>query len=64
MRLVWRQTALNDRSKIMDHIILHNPEAAIALDENFRIESGKRSAASEPLQKRQSPWNAGDSCNL
>lgn len=36
MRLVWRQTALNDRSKIMDHIILHNPEAA---DEIFELKA-------------------------
>lgn len=39
MRLVWRQTALNDRSKIMDHLILHNPEAAIALDEIFELKA-------------------------
>ncbi|MNP02261.1 Plasmid stabilization system protein [compost metagenome] len=39
MRLVWRRTALDDRSKIMDHIILDNPEAAIALDEIFELKA-------------------------
>ncbi|WP_322617689.1 type II toxin-antitoxin system RelE/ParE family toxin [Pseudomonas sp. BIC9C] len=39
MKLVWRQTALDDRSKIMDHILLDNPEAAIALDEIFELKA-------------------------
>ncbi|MDP9652876.1 UNVERIFIED_ORG: addiction module RelE/StbE family toxin [Pseudomonas putida] len=39
MKVVWRQTALDDRSKIMDHITLDNPEAAIALDEIFELKA-------------------------
>ncbi|MGH8389382.1 MAG: type II toxin-antitoxin system RelE/ParE family toxin [Pseudomonas sp.] len=39
MRLVWRQTALDDRTKIMDHIMLDNLEAAIVLDEVFELKA-------------------------
>ncbi|MBV4463071.1 type II toxin-antitoxin system RelE/ParE family toxin [Pseudomonas frederiksbergensis] len=39
MRLVWRPMALDDRSRIMDHISQDNPIAAVALDEMFELKA-------------------------
>ncbi|MFJ4259035.1 type II toxin-antitoxin system RelE/ParE family toxin [Pseudomonas monteilii] len=50
MRLLWRQKALNDRLRIMDHIAQDNPEAAIQLDESFRDKA--RHAAHNPVLYR------------
>ena len=47
MRLVWRQMALEDRMRIMDHIAQDNPEAAKQLDESFRDKA--RRAAQNPV---------------
>ncbi|CAI8914838.1 toxin ParE1/3/4 [Pseudomonas sp. IT-347P] len=35
MKLVWRQEALDDRDRIMNHIGQDNPEAAADLDDVF-----------------------------
>jgi toxin ParE1/3/4 len=35
LKLVWKQFALNDRERIMDHIAQDNPQAALDLDELF-----------------------------
>ncbi len=35
MKLVWKQLALNDRERIMDHIAKDNPQAALDLDVLF-----------------------------
>ncbi len=50
MRLVWRQMALKDRLRIMDHIAQDNPAAAIALDETFS-DKAKRAAQNPELYK-------------
>lgn len=41
MRLVWRDMALKDRLRIMDHIAMDNPQAAISLDESFAHNAGR-----------------------
>lgn len=43
--------ALEDRERIMDHIAVDNPDAAIALDETF--ESKAERALTHPLQHKQ-----------
>ena len=47
MRLTWRQMALKDRVRIMDHIAQDNPAAAIELDETFGDKA--RRAAQNPV---------------
>jgi len=32
LKLVWKQLALNDRDRIIDHISMDNPQAALDLD--------------------------------
>ncbi|WP_449430668.1 type II toxin-antitoxin system RelE/ParE family toxin [Pseudomonas putida] len=50
MRLVWRDMAGRDRSRIMEHIALRDPGAAILLDETFR-EKAQRAAQSPLIYK-------------
>ncbi|MBH3409900.1 MULTISPECIES: type II toxin-antitoxin system RelE/ParE family toxin [Pseudomonas] len=45
MRLVWREMALKDRIRIMEHISEDNPAAAIVLDETFRDKARRASLA-------------------
>ncbi|NDP59542.1 MAG: type II toxin-antitoxin system RelE/ParE family toxin [Oxalobacteraceae bacterium] len=41
MRLVWKPLALHDRERIMDHIALENPQAALDLDTLFEQKADK-----------------------
>ncbi|MGH8439226.1 MAG: type II toxin-antitoxin system RelE/ParE family toxin [Pseudomonas sp.] len=52
MRLVWRALALKDREQILEHIATDNPDAAIALDENFEIKA-------QQAQQRPMLYKAG-----
>lgn len=36
MRIIWTETALSQRTEILDYIAADDPDAAIALDERFR----------------------------
>ena len=60
MRLTWRQMALKDRMRIMDHIAQDNPAAAIELDETFGDKSQARSTESGSLLGGQIPRNQGN----
>ncbi|MFJ2326007.1 type II toxin-antitoxin system RelE/ParE family toxin [Pseudomonas sp. NPDC087690] len=51
MRLVWRQQALDDRDRIMEHISEDNPEAAADLDDMF--ESKGEGARQRPTLYRK-----------
>lgn len=48
MRLEWKPMALSDREIIMDYISLDNPQAAIALDDEF--EAAAERACNSPEQ--------------
>ena len=50
MRLTWRQMALEDRMRIMNHIAQENPAAAIELDETFG-DKARRAAQNPALYK-------------
>lgn len=51
MRLEWRQTAIEDRDRIMDYIAQDNPLAALELDEE--IESKATSLVDHPKLYKQ-----------
>ncbi|CAM3408588.1 type II toxin-antitoxin system RelE/ParE family toxin [Xenorhabdus nematophila] len=46
MRLQWKPMALADREQIMDYIARDNPQAAIALDDEF--EASAEQACAQP----------------
>ncbi|KMJ45113.1 translation repressor RelE [Xenorhabdus khoisanae] len=49
MRLEWKPMALTDRENIMDYISRDNPEAAIALDDEF--EAAERACTQPEMYK-------------